>query len=247
MKRSGTDDSTVSYTTKSRVVDRVYDDAKSILINYEILPGHQILIEELANHLHVSVTPVREALNRLLNEGFIERQGGRGFHNRSIDREDLIDLFRLRGSLAISAFHFILNTELRDRVPKILADARDGFTAEQCAQIPICRTLLRAVGNKEVLRIYENITDKIHYVWSIYSASAHGRHHIEEYCRKIEATLLVGDLPACIEVIDDNIRRQIAALDELIPEAFARLFGGRTVYSDQLGRPATYAASRKAS
>lgn len=230
-----------------KVIDRTYLKLKEMVINYEILPGEQIHIEAVANQLNVSVTPVRETLNRLLHEGLIVKTGGRGFQNRPIDREELTDLIRLRGSLAISSLHFLMTGDLRDKVYEILDESQRN--ARPGENLPVCRCVLYAVGNRECLRIYENLRDKLHYVWQVYAAFAEGARQIREYSDNLERHVRARDLPAALAVIDNNITQQTQALAYVIPTAIARLYSDtgkkamssgsmlRDVYNFGLGQP----------
>lgn len=228
-------------TQPTKVADRVYASIKELVINYDIRPGHQIPIEELSNSLHVSVTPVREALNRLLNDGFITRRSARGFYNREIDIDELTDLFQLRGSLAISAFHFILRTDLRRQIPQLLEQATQGNPESRQCQLPICATMIRAAGNREMLRIYCNIIDKIHFVWKIYSASPQGAQDIAAYRADLCRLLAEEDLTGCIDVIDHNIKIQIAALEDCIQRGLGVLFSQRPSFPRQTIAAPTFA------
>ncbi|MDA8231337.1 MAG: GntR family transcriptional regulator [Magnetospirillum sp.] len=211
----------------SRTVDRVYTDIKKMVINYDILPGQQIHIEDVSNSLTVSVTPVREALNRLLNEGFIRRKAGRGFYNRNIDIIELADLFHLRGSLAISTLHFIFRTDLRKNIMNIIEGCAGPSAAANGLQMPLCANMIRATGNNEMVRIYNNIIERISFVWDIYSSSQKGKADIQNYRTNLKKHLLDGDLSSCIDVIDRNISIQISALDDVIREGFGKLFSKR--------------------
>ncbi|PTW62024.1 DNA-binding GntR family transcriptional regulator [Breoghania corrubedonensis] len=205
-----------------KAVDRTYLRLKEMVINYEILPGQPILIEAVSHRLNVSVTPVREALNRLLYEGLIIQLNGRGFQNRAIDHEELTDLLVLRGSLAVSSLHFLLSSDLRHQIEDILAAGQS--EAASADNLPVCRTVLRAVGNREILRIYENVNDKLHYIWSIYAASEEGAKRIREYTSELERHLRARDLPGSLDVIYRNIQRQVQMLDDIIPQAIGRLY-----------------------
>ena len=216
-----------------KAVDRTYLNLKSMVVAYDFLPNQPIVIEEASNLLNVSVTPVREALNRLLNEGLIIQVGGRGFQNRPIDREELTDLFLLRGALAVSTLHFVLNTDMRKRLDQILDERPSLSPVSSDLKMPICRQLLLAVGNREIIRIYANVSDKIHFVWNLYARSPRGAAQIEDYTTQLERLLRARNLPGSLDVIDSNVKLQVAALDELIPEALGSLFYRRSNLADQ--------------
>lgn len=100
-----------------------------------IRPGDHIRMDETAEQLGVSVTPVREALLTLRGEGMVNLAPHRGYVVAELSRTDVEDLFWLQGELAIRlavrtsgsitaeqiAELAALNDELRDAV-----DSRDG-------------------------------------------------------------------------------------------------------------------------
>src|SRR5690625_4763556 len=61
------------------LADRVYDALSIEFMNGSRAPGERLKIEALAADLGVSPTPVREALARLEQTGFVERQARRGY------------------------------------------------------------------------------------------------------------------------------------------------------------------------
>ena len=58
-------------------------------------PGAALVIIELAHELHISATPMREALARLAGEGLIEDRRGWGFCVWRLGREAYEELYRL--------------------------------------------------------------------------------------------------------------------------------------------------------
>jgi DNA-binding transcriptional regulator YhcF (GntR family) len=58
-------------------------------------PGKRIAATEVADTLHLSATPVREALSRLAGEGLLEDRRGQGFFLRPLSGVDVADLYRM--------------------------------------------------------------------------------------------------------------------------------------------------------
>src|SRR5947209_20367830 len=57
--------------------DQVYARLRGLIVNGLLAPGNRIVETEIATRLGVSRTPVREALQRLLQEGYvIDTPGG---------------------------------------------------------------------------------------------------------------------------------------------------------------------------
>jgi len=62
-------------------------------------PDVRLSVRDLAQELSVSVTPVREAMNRLVNEGALSNADGRGFWTVKLDRPAYQEIMRIRIAL----------------------------------------------------------------------------------------------------------------------------------------------------
>ena len=85
-------------------VERIYGAIREMTINYELKPNASLNESELAARLHVSRTPLREALSRLVTEGMLEFYPNRGFFPRSLDDREVLDLYEVRAVLEGLAF-----------------------------------------------------------------------------------------------------------------------------------------------
>ncbi|WP_374944119.1 GntR family transcriptional regulator [Sphingomonas sp.] len=73
-----------------------YAQLKPDILAGKVRPGNKLKINDLAAQLGVSPGAVREALSRLVPEGFVISQDQRGFTVAPISIDDLLDLTRLR-------------------------------------------------------------------------------------------------------------------------------------------------------
>ena len=80
-------------------VDRVYATLRDMAINFDFKPGERLNETALTSKLNVSRTPLREALNRLVAEGFLTLAKGQGFFCRPLSPEQILELYQLRLSL----------------------------------------------------------------------------------------------------------------------------------------------------
>jgi DNA-binding GntR family transcriptional regulator len=74
-----------------------------------ILPGTQLVQEDLARRFGVSRNPVREALRLLEGEGLVEMRAGGGGTVRSLTAEDLDEVYMLRTALEPSIAPLVID------------------------------------------------------------------------------------------------------------------------------------------
>src|ERR1700722_3221496 len=68
--------------------EATYIEIKRLILSDHFGGGNKLVHEDLAEQLHVSRTPVREALERLYQEGFVTRLPRRGFYVARITRDE---------------------------------------------------------------------------------------------------------------------------------------------------------------
>lgn len=82
---------------RSVLADDVYDILRDGLISRRIAPGSRLNLEMLARKLHVSNTPVRQALARLESEGLVTKEPYRGFAATPLlDSRTIVELYEYR-------------------------------------------------------------------------------------------------------------------------------------------------------
>ncbi len=74
----------------------VYDAIKAAIIYGELKPGERLRHESLAKQFNVSHTPVRQALERLVADGFADRVAYRGIRVVSLNEEEIAEVYTFR-------------------------------------------------------------------------------------------------------------------------------------------------------
>jgi DNA-binding GntR family transcriptional regulator len=157
---------------RSNLAEQVYTQLKAQLHDFQLVPGDRFSEAELGARLGVSRTPVREALFRLRNEGFLDLESKSGWFVRPIDFGRLEQLYDLRVLLELASVARLCARS--EAVPQLdalkaiwlvpaaerLADAREvGALDEQ-----FHASLVRAVGNDEIARVHWDVTERIRIV-----------------------------------------------------------------------------------
>ena len=93
--------------------------------------GFRLYPERLAEQFGVSLTPVREALMRLAAEGYIEAVQRRGFHVRTPDAKQVVDLWQVRLGLELTAGEILIERLQGGALPIASLDVLDEIMARQ--------------------------------------------------------------------------------------------------------------------
>ena len=73
-----------------------YQRIKRDIIFGDLAPGAKLKLDGLRERYRASMSTLRETLNRLASEGFVDAQDQRGFFVTPVSREDLIEIANLR-------------------------------------------------------------------------------------------------------------------------------------------------------
>ncbi|MCP5036585.1 MAG: GntR family transcriptional regulator [Rhodobacteraceae bacterium] len=158
-------------------VDRVYLQLRSMAANFEFKPDARINESSLSLALGASRTPLREALNRLVAEGFLTFKSGRGFFCRSLSPALVLDLYEARAAVETEAVRLAtmrasdaelngLNTWLESTGP----GSSQGIDAEKLlkADEEFHLKIAELSQNGELLRLLVNLNDRVRYIRLIY-------------------------------------------------------------------------------
>ena len=163
----------VAPTERSNLAEQIYVQVKAELDDFRMVPGDRFSEAELSQRLGVSRTPVREALFRLRNEGFLDVEPKTGWSVRPIDFGRLEQLYDLRVILELASVARLcamsgtppeelesLKAVWLVPVAERLGDARQVGMLDEAFHA----TLVRAAGNAEMARVHWDVTERIRIV-----------------------------------------------------------------------------------
>ena len=75
---------------------KVYNEIRNALIDGQYEPGERLVISDLAKEMDVSITPVREAIFRLISEQGLEMQAATAVYVPYVDSEKLSEIQQIR-------------------------------------------------------------------------------------------------------------------------------------------------------
>jgi DNA-binding GntR family transcriptional regulator len=139
---------TVQAESPSSSADTTRARIRELIISGEFAPGSRLRERELSQALDVSRVPVREALQQLEAEGFIDTSPRRGATVKQITLKDVNELFDVRLSLEVLAARLAAQAAARggssSRLRQMMDQAEEATLRHDDAQIPLLNTALHA-------------------------------------------------------------------------------------------------------
>ncbi|WP_372825954.1 GntR family transcriptional regulator [Polaromonas sp.] len=151
--------------------DEVYEQLKRDVSEFKLVPGDRFTETEISERLGVSRTPVRQALFKLQQEGFVEVLFRSGWRVLPFDFNQFEELYDLRMVLETTAAHRLCDGALKidNSLLEALAaiwmvspDQRSSDTVQvaQWDEAFHC-ALVAAAGNAEMARVHRDVTERI--------------------------------------------------------------------------------------
>jgi len=113
---------------RTRLNDSAYKAIKQGILSQAFAPGQRLILEELAQQLGVSLTPLKDALNRLAAEGLVEIVPRRGTYVTKLDISEVVEAFEVRSALEAMAIRLFLERASKAELQEI-ADMVDQLEA----------------------------------------------------------------------------------------------------------------------
>jgi len=137
--------------------EKSYRSIREKLENGVLAPGDKLITRTLAKEFGVSLSPVREAINRLATEGLIQHTPGAGAVVKLVDIEELDELYVLRDAVESCAAGIAAETMTSTNLDE-LTELADHQT-EIAAQIT---SSTRKTASKKQLRQWLQIEEQFH-------------------------------------------------------------------------------------
>lgn len=203
------------YRKTGTLTDHVYDLIRQSILSGEFVPGERLKETHLAERFEVSPTPIREALGRLTQDGFISMDRYRGASVRVYTEEDLRNLYEIRCLLEVPALRTAISQMTSNDLVTIENHVQLGMRAiqnegqENFEQIDLDfhESLMRCAKNPYLVVITRNNHEKIQTIrkMAVPSSTVSGQSQIEH--EELYSALLARDSEKAEVILRHHIRR----------------------------------------
>jgi len=154
----------------SALKDWAYGIIKDSILSFRFPPGAQLRIEQLADEMGISRTPIREALLKLESDGLVRTVPRVGFFVTEITKRDLEELFELRElleSYAAGKIAPLLTDDDLAHIKRLLetsvsAVERGDLDEFLKAEIAFHTFLIEGCDNRRLVEVMKGLEDLTH-------------------------------------------------------------------------------------
>jgi len=220
---------------KGNLSQPIYERLSESILRWDYLPGHRFTEEGLCEEFSVSRSPVREALNTLVENGLIEKKAGHGYSVKLLDFDEINELYDVRIALETYVIELICRTgmeakrlqELHDYWTDIYSRLPETAKAVAAADEDFHETLARLTKNKTLLSSLKSIDRRIHFVrLADITNEERVRTTCLEHIELLEA-IRERDLPRARDVLRKNIDGGRSSVERAIKDALAHAYRAR--------------------
>ena len=192
-----------------------YEVLKKAIITGEIPAGERIVETDYADRLHISRTPLREALRKLERDGLVEYVMRRGVIVHAFTTDDVEQIYTIRNSLEMLTLPDIIEKA----TPEDIAHLRELLTQmdelneknDVEALSPIAREFHTAItaisGKNRILRVIEGQDEYIRRFSAMAIKQEDRRNEANEEHHRLVDLIEQKDLPAFEALMKQHIER----------------------------------------
>lgn len=193
--------------------DIAYEQLKHAIITGEIPAGSRIVETAYAEKLHISRTPLREALRKLERDGLVEYVLHRGVLVRAFTINDIDEIFTIRNAMMMLLLPSIVANVNEDALQKLRAILRDMDLAQEKADADQLAVLNRAFHSTiehlsdklRILRVIDSQEDYIIRFSAMTIASIVRRSNAHQEHHQMVELLEKRDLPGMMALMQHHL------------------------------------------
>lgn len=213
-------------TLSSIVTERL----RELVVQGTYAPGTQLSEVELADRFGVSRGPIREGLQRLVQEGLLRSEPHRGVFIPRIDDADIADIYLAREAIEGAAIRVILSSDavqsVADELRRLVRQMHEAAAGERWSKVAeldmrFHTEVVRAAGSVRLSRMYSSLIDETRALLSM-TASYPGREHLVDEHAELAELLASVDAEGAASALSRHFTQSLATLRKHVTPEVAR-------------------------
>ena len=192
-----------------------YEVLKKAIITGEIPAGERIVETDYADRLHISRTPLREALRKLERDGLVEYVMRRGVIVHAFTTEDVEQIYTIRNCLEMLTLPDIIERATPEDIARLreMLAKMDELNAKNDVEAlsPVAREFHTAItaisGKNRILRVIEGQDEYIRRFSAMAIRQEDRRNEANEEHHRLVDLIEQKDLPAFEALMKQHIER----------------------------------------
>ena len=190
----------------------IYRQLKTLILDLTLEPLEVLRDAELAERLGVSRTPVREALRKLEDEGFVQSQRNQWTRVSGVELRRALEIYPVAQSLHVTALRLAFPNLTRTDIQALRAannGMREAIRNQRAADAlrfdaAFHRVILDRAGNQVLLQLLTSLTEKLYRIeLAHFSQAESGKTSTDEHRALIHA-IQAGNLTEAVEQMSAN-------------------------------------------
>ncbi|MFM1651683.1 GntR family transcriptional regulator [Brevibacillus sp. B_LB10_24] len=198
---------------KSNLTDRVYLLIRDKILNKELKPGERINYDLLCEELGISKTPLRDAINRLQQDGLIEVKPRSGTFVYQPHAKNITDIYDVRKALECLSLSLGLERIPEEIVSQLLEDAnqatlylqQNNYKGYFSIDRNIHSTIIRYSNNDYVIKIMESLEYQLQWFSVLTTKNFDRPYHSNEQHKEILKAIQRKDREKAIDLLAAHI------------------------------------------
>ena len=197
---------------KQSLVDQIYSRLRDDILNLRFPLGSRINVNEIQDELGVSSTPLREALNRLQQEGLVVMENNVGASVLTLDAHDVEEIEELAFTLQSAAVRFSLErgdrAAMLQRIEEQLQRYAAARSARECtrAVFELIGTFYHNCGNRRLDDSMIALQGQVLLLRGIYAACPGSRENLD-LLEKVRDGVKANDADSILSALQEYSRR----------------------------------------
>lgn len=204
-------------TTAGMIADRIRDE----IISGRFASGSQLQETQLAEALDVSRGPLREAMQRLIQEGLLRNERHRGVFVVELDETDVADIYLARRAIECTALETLIhrgeNADVLTMLEEIVSDMEEAAEHGRWADVAdydlkFHESLVAATQSRRLIRMFHTLLAETRMCLTELESSYLEWRDLAAEHRALVSAMRRGDRKKVIALLDEHLASAVRDL-----------------------------------